>query len=107
MTDTIDELAIRLARAHYTRTKGDEAPFTSIDSLRPLIASVWRTMALSVQDVLGVEGVAHAMAAMDNIANSTSSNDRIREGDVVLLRPLDAVRNVFGGGDHDDSDEAS
>jgi hypothetical protein len=56
-------------------------------------------MALSVQDVLGVEGVAHAMATMDNIANSHS--DTIRERRLDDIEPArthkDHLREVFGG----------
>jgi hypothetical protein len=70
-TERTDELAIRLARAHYARMRGELAPFQRLDDMSSGIAGIWRTMALTVQDVLGNEGVAHSMAAMDNLADAT------------------------------------
>lgn len=92
-----DELAIRLARAHYCRTKGDEPPWKSLDDLSRGIAQVWRTMALVVQDVIGIEGAAHGVATMDNIAHAREhvGAQKIRANDKVLLHPMDAVRNAF------------
>jgi hypothetical protein len=91
----IDELAIRLARAHYTRTRCDEAPFREISDLLPGIAQVWRTMALTTQDVLGIEGVAHAMSAMDNIGHARAQAiDRTRD-DRSALSFRDHLTNVF------------
>lgn len=92
-----DELAIRLFRAHRARLNGAVADAQSLDELQPGIAQAWRISALVAQDVLGVEGVAHAMAAMDNLAASTSNTDRIRANDVTIVSPMDAVRNVFEG----------
>lgn len=91
-----DELAVRIFRAFHTRTKGEDSPVQSLDDMASGVANIWRQHALVVQDVLGVEGVSHAMAAMDNIANSRSNTDRIRENDRVLIAPMDAVRNALG-----------
>lgn len=96
---SVDELAIRLARAHYVRTKGEDPSWQVLDDLTPGIAGVWRTMALTVQDVLGMEGTSHAMAAMDNVANdkSRSTIDAIRRAETATtITPMQAVRNVFG-----------
>lgn len=97
--ENTDELALRLARAHWTRTKGEEAPFTSLDVMSPGIAQVWRTQALTTYDVLGIEGTNAALSAMDNIAKArVNAAERIRRDDRVILRPVDAITNVFGGG---------
>jgi hypothetical protein len=82
-TERTDELAIRLARAHYARMRGELAPFQRLDDMSSGIAGIWRTMALTVQDVLGNEGVAHSMAAMDNLADATSRAVRDERLDAV------------------------
>lgn len=93
-----DELALRIFRAFYVRTKGEDSPVQSLTDMAPGIANIWRQHALVVQDVLGIEGVSHAMAAMDNIAAAHSRPviERVRVGETVTITPDVALRNVFG-----------
>jgi hypothetical protein len=94
-----DELAIRLFRNFFASKQGREPSAQSLADLQPGMAQVWRDLALNVQDVLGIEGVAHAMATMDNITSSPSRGvvEHLRDEDKVIVAPLDAARRALGG----------
>lgn len=99
MSNQTDELAARLFRAHYTRNAGRDTPVQKLGDMQPGMQDIWRQHALNVQDVLGVEGVAHAMAAMDNVAASRSRGvvERVRNEDEVIVKPLEAAARALGG----------
>lgn len=94
-----DELAVRMFRAFFTSNHGRDSSVQTIDELQPGMAQVWRNMAIHIQDVLGIENVAQAMASMDNLATSPSRGvvEEIRKQDRVIVEPLEAAHRALGG----------